>query len=155
MLWSRVSGWLPPLFRQSLYADSVCLTPQPPRQHMMSRYAVGRAAGGRELTSHRCVRAFCGDTSSGTWQMCVGVRVSGCDRDSAAGLKARGIHCCPSFFVSFAQTTVAILCTTCVYTHKYRTVCRLYMNYRCYQTPQGNLFTQIGVVRSVDWIFNL
>ena len=31
---------------------------------------------------------------------------------------------------------------------------RLYMNYRCYQiTLQSNIFTQIGAVRSVDWVF--
>jgi hypothetical protein len=30
------------------------------------------------------------------------------------------------------------------------------MNYRCYQTTlQRNIFTQIGAVRNVDWIFIL
>jgi len=46
----------------------------------------------------------------------------------------------------------------CVYIHthtySYMAACRLYMNYRCYQiTLQWNIFTQIRVVRSVDWIF--
>ena len=47
----------------------------------------------------------------------------------------------------------------CAYIHIYHTQTfltaqRLYMNYRCYQiTLQWNIFTQIGAVRSVDWIF--
>jgi len=43
---------------------------------------------------------------------------------------------------------------TYIHTYTYLTVYRLCMNYRCYQmTLQWNIFTQIGAVRSVDWIF--
>jgi hypothetical protein len=40
------------------------------------------------------------------------------------------------------------------YIYTYLTAYRLYMNYRRYQTTlQWNIFTQIGALRSVDWIF--
>ena len=43
---------------------------------------------------------------------------------------------------------------THTHTHSYLAACRLYMIYSCYQTTlQWNIFTQIRVVRSVDWIF--
>ena len=68
---------------------------------------------------------------------------------------ASGIHCCPSFYYSFAPP--ASLCCkqySHVYINTYLTAYRLYMNYRCYQiTLQWNIFPQIGAVRSVDWIF--
>ena len=53
--------------------------------------------------------------------------------------------CCP--------TRVSILRRICVYMHNL-TAYGLYMNYRRYQIiPQWNIFTQIGAVRSVDWMF--
>jgi hypothetical protein len=93
------------------------------------------------------VRAPCGDIRSSTWPMCVGVRVSGWYRDSA---KARGIRCRPSFFISFPRPPSPY----CAHTHIYLTPYSLHTNYRCYQiTLQRNIFTQIGAVRSVDWVF--
>ena len=70
----------------------------------------------------------------------------------------------PIFVISFARPA-SPYCEVCVfvYTHthththtytQYLTAYRGYMNYRCYQTTlQWNTFTQIGAVRSVDWIF--
>jgi len=52
----------------------------------------------------------------------------------------------------FCPTSFSVLWRTCVYIHM--SVYRLYINYWCYQiTLQLNIFTQIGAVRSVDWIF--
>ena len=58
------------------------------------------------------------------------------------------------FFYFFCRTSVSILWSICGYIHTYLTVYRLYMNYRCHQiTLQWNIFTQIGELWSVDWIF--
>jgi len=65
------------------------------------------------------------------------------------------IHCCPNIFYSSAPPT-SPYCEHNVYTrtYTYLTVYRLYMNYRCYRiTLQRNTFTQIGAVRSVNWVF--
>ena len=50
---------------------------------------------------------------------------------------------------------ISILWRSYVYSiYTYLTAYRLYMKYRCYQiTLQWNIFTQIGAVRSVNWIF--
>ena len=63
------------------------------------------------------------------------------------------LHCWPNISISFAPRP-SLYCAQYVYIHTYLTAQRLYMNYRCYQiTLQWNIFTQIGGVRSVDWIF--
>jgi len=50
----------------------------------------------------------------------------------------RGIHCCPNL------RPASPYCELYVYIYTYRTVCKLYMNYRCHQvTVQRNIFTQI------------
>ncbi len=68
---------------------------------------------------------------------------------------ARSIHCCPSLFCTLCCEEYVCVCIY-IYTHTYLTAYRLYMNYRCYQiTLQRNIFTQIGPVRSVDWISSL
>ena len=57
---------------------------------------------------------------------------------------ARGIHCCPNFFISFARPA-SLHYEEYVYVYTYLSACRLYMNYSCYQiTPLWNIFTQIG-----------
>ena len=62
---------------------------------------------------------------------------------------ARGIQCCPNYFLSFCPTSFYIMRI-----HTYVTADRLYVNYRRYPiTLQWNTFTQFGAVRSVDWIF--
>ena len=59
----------------------------------------------------------------------------------------------PIFFISFA-TLASLYCAAHVHMHTACTAYRLYKNCHCYQiTLQGNIFTQIGAVRSVDWIF--
>jgi hypothetical protein len=64
-----------------------------------------------------------------------------------------GIHCCPNFVLFILPyQRLYIVKNMCINTHIWRR--RDYMNYRCCQiTLQGNIFTQIGAVRSVDWIF--
>ena len=55
--------------------------------------------------------------------------------------------------ISFAWPS-SLYCEVYMYIYTYMTACKLYMNQRCYQTTrQWNIFTQIGAVRSVDWIF--
>ena len=56
---------------------------------------------------------------------------------------ARGIPCCPNFFlISFVRPT-SLCCEEYMYIYTYLTAYRLYMNYRCYQiTLQWNIFTQ-------------
>ena len=160
-----MSGGLPPFFRKSLYARSVWpVTAQPSRPAPQTTDVVPLCSwlsSWWPRAAFTPVRATCGDINSGTWQMCgcagvrvcgcagvwvcgcAGVRVCGCqdvtDRDSAAGLKARGIHCCPSFFISFAPP-LSPHCAhthTHTHTHAYLTPYRLHTNYRRYQiTPQ-------------------
>ena len=66
---------------------------------------------------------------------------------------ARSILYRPNIFYSFAWPA-SLYCEHYVYIHTYLIPYRLYMNYRCYQvTLQWNIFTQIGALRSVDWIF--
>ena len=66
---------------------------------------------------------------------------------------AHSVHFCPNIFYSFA-CPASLYCVHYVYIHTYLTVYRLYMNYHCYQiTLRWNICTQIGAVRSVDWIF--
>ena len=60
----------------------------------------------------------------------------------------------PLLYFFLCPTSVSILRRICVYIYPYLTAYRLYMNYVCYQiTLQRNIFTQIGALRSVDWIF--
>ena len=66
---------------------------------------------------------------------------------------ASSTHCSPNIFISFVPPP-SLYCAKYVYIHTYLTAQRLYMSYRCYQiTLQWYIFTQIGAVRSVDWIF--
>ena len=61
----------------------------------------------------------------------------------------------PIFFISVA-TPASPYCAEHVYKHTRRTAYRRYKNYHCYQiTLQWNIFTQIGAVRSVDWVFTV
>jgi hypothetical protein len=58
------------------------------------------------------------------------------------------LHCCPDFFISFAQPA-SLYCEervcVCVCVCTYLTAHRLYMKYLCYQTTlQWNIFIQIG-----------
>ena len=56
-------------------------------------------------------------------------------------------------FLTFVRPA-SLHCEEHVYIYICLTVYRLNMNYRCYQiTLQGNIFTQNGALRSVDWIF--
>ena len=56
------------------------------------------------------------------------------------------------FFYFLCPTSFSVLKNMCIYNHT--SVYRLYINYRYYQkTIQCNIFTQIGAVRSFDWIF--
>ena len=74
---------------------------------------------------------------------------SGTQKDFLGAL----IHCCPNISISFARPA-SLYCAQYVYIHTHLTVYRLCMNYRwCQIILQWNIFTQIGAVRSVDWIF--
>jgi hypothetical protein len=65
----------------------------------------------------------------------------------------RGFHCCPNFLISFLpDQRLHIVKNVCIYT--YLSAYWQYTNCRCYQTTlQWNIFTQIGAMRRVDWIF--
>jgi len=66
---------------------------------------------------------------------------------------ARGIDCSPTILFLFHQC-LHIVHNVCVCVCVSVWLRRDFMNYRCYQvTLQWNTFTQIGAVRSVDWIF--
>ena len=123
---------------------------------MLSRYAVSRAAGGRELPSHWCVLLEV--TSAAAHGECVWV--CGCQDVTATVLPDRrhaAFTAVPVSLFPFPDHRHHIVYThTHTHTHTYLTPYRLYMNYRCYQiTPQLNIFTQIGAVRTVDWILCL
>ena len=62
------------------------------------------------------------------------------------------IQCCPNFLHFFRPTSLSN-CEEHVYMPTRLTAYRRSMNYRCYQiTLQWNIFTQIGAVRSADWV---
>jgi len=81
---------------------------------------------------------------------------------------ASGVHWCPNFCYSLPHQRLSVVNTlcvcvcvrlcvcvrVCVYIYTYIWLCTDYINYRRYQiTLQWNICTQIGAVRSVDWIF--
>ena len=60
----------------------------------------------------------------------------------------------PIFFKFLLPGQCQCIVKTCAYIPTCLTAHRLYVNYRRYQiTIQCDVFTQIGAVRSVDWIF--
>jgi len=67
---------------------------------------------------------------------------------------ARSIHCCQSVLYLHCQTSVSILCRTCVYTHISDCLQTVYeLPLLPNNTAVWNIFTQIGAVWSVHWIF--
>ena len=79
-----------------------------------------------------------------------GCRTNGTRKDFLA---KRHFTAVPILFISFARPP-SPYCAHYVYIHTYLTLYRLYVNYRYYEiTQQWNIFTQIGAVRSFDWIF--
>jgi hypothetical protein len=65
---------------------------------------------------------------------------------------ARSIHCCPSIFHSFARP-LSPYCEHYVYTHISDCVQTVYELPLLPNNTAVKLFTQIGAVRIVDWIF--